>query len=128
MMSTDEPVTFLSLEEAKEGMAERKSALPRSAHDRNRIYNSQEYSTGFSLMSIPRFFRDLWSNSFTLNARLVLSRFFRSVGHSRHLRHGLKNAAGVALLGFPAFLPRDSTGMFSSLDILCINSTHHHQA
>ncbi|EPQ58497.1 hypothetical protein GLOTRDRAFT_36877 [Gloeophyllum trabeum ATCC 11539] len=52
----------------------------------------------------------LWRTPFVLHIRLRLSSFLRSVQHSNHLRHALKNAAGVALLTLPAFLPENSAG------------------
>lgn len=110
-MSTQEPVTFLSPEEAREGLAERKSTLPRSAQGRVRMYDLQAKPAHFSVQNIPQMLRYLWSNRVMMNVRVTLSNLFRSIGHSRHLRHGLKNAAGVAALSFPAFLSSNSTGL-----------------
>lgn len=52
----------------------------------------------------------VWRFRSILRLRLALSKFIRSTQHSSHLRHALKNSIGVALLGFPAFLPINSSG------------------
>ncbi|KAL1743278.1 hypothetical protein HDZ31DRAFT_41293 [Schizophyllum fasciatum] len=51
-----------------------------------------------------------WNLRTTLRYRLLLSRILRSLLHSSHVKHALKNAAGVALLSIPAFLPNESPG------------------
>ncbi|EGO29517.1 hypothetical protein SERLADRAFT_359518 [Serpula lacrymans var. lacrymans S7.9] len=40
-----------------------------------------------------------------------MSKLARDAKHSSHLRHALKNAAGVALLSTPAFFPQGSAGL-----------------
>lgn len=55
---------------------------------------------------IPR----VWRYRAVIGFRIRLSRVIRSIQHSSHLRHALKNAAGVALLSAPAFLPANSRG------------------
>lgn len=70
---------------------------------------------------IWRFVFYLWNRPRTLRVRLSLSRIVRSVNHSSHLRHALKNAAGVALLSIPAFYPPDSSGTYVSYsDLWCL--------
>jgi hypothetical protein len=102
----------LSSEEARQGIAERTSALPRSATGRLEMYEDyQDKPKRNYFKNIPQFFRRGWSYPSTLRARLLLSKAFRSVQHSQHIHHALKNAAGVALLSVPAFLPKDSTSM-----------------
>jgi hypothetical protein len=54
--------------------------------------------------------REAWSSRRSLKMRLALSGMIRSVRESPHIKHALKNAAGVAALTFPAFLPRGSVG------------------
>ena len=51
-----------------------------------------------------------WANAKTLKLRMRLWRIHRSIRHSSHLRHAIKNACGVAFLSFPAFLPAGSAG------------------
>ena len=53
---------------------------------------------------------DAWSSRRALRFRLRLWKFLKAVSHSSHLRHALKNASGVALLTFPAFMPANSAG------------------
>ena len=52
----------------------------------------------------------LWTSERMLRARVSLSRAHRAVQHSNHWKHGLKNAIGVAVLTFPAFMPENSFG------------------
>lgn len=52
----------------------------------------------------------VWRFRSMIRLRLALSKIIRSTLHSSHLRHALKNAIGVALLSFPAFLPNGSAG------------------
>ncbi|TFY68062.1 hypothetical protein EVJ58_g1227 [Rhodofomes roseus] len=55
--------------------------------------------------SIPDLVTWLWSQSWMIRLRLRMARSYRSVTHSPHLRHAIKNAIGVAVLSLPAFLP-----------------------
>ncbi|OSD02763.1 hypothetical protein PYCCODRAFT_1389411 [Trametes coccinea BRFM310] len=50
----------------------------------------------------------LWSTERMLRLRVWLSKRHRALQHSSHWRHGLKNAIGVAVLSFPAFMPENS--------------------
>lgn len=52
-----------------------------------------------------------WGTPFVLRIRLLMSKALKSIKHSSHLRHALKNAVGVAALSVPAFLPVGSKGM-----------------
>ncbi|KAI0362777.1 hypothetical protein OH77DRAFT_1417068 [Trametes cingulata] len=52
----------------------------------------------------------LWSTERMLRVRVWLSKRHRALQHSSHWRHGLKNAIGVAVLTFPAFMPEGSEG------------------
>jgi len=54
--------------------------------------------------------RRVWNHPHMLVLRLRASRAMRGLQHSSHLRHALKNAVGVALLGLAAFLPPTSAG------------------
>lgn len=55
-----------------------------------------------------------WGTPFALRIRLRISKALKSIKHSSHLRHALKNTVGVALLSIPAFLPPDSKGRWLS--------------
>ncbi|EOQ99783.1 hypothetical protein J056_001325 [Wallemia ichthyophaga EXF-994] len=71
------------------------------------IRRSHLKQTGFS---IKYWFLNIWDAPSVLEFRLRVSRYFRTVKSSRHLRFALKNAAGVALLSIPGFLPYGSKG------------------
>ncbi len=60
--------------------------------------------------NISRWIDHAWSNKRSLKLRMKLWRFIKAVRHSSHLRHAAKNACGVALLTFPAFMPANSDG------------------
>ena len=68
-----------------------------------------------SLRSLPRYslytLQQFWNNPFMLRIRLSASKTIRNTQHSSHLRHAMKNAIGVAMLSFPAFLPPTSSGL-----------------
>ena len=57
----------------------------------------------------------LWSTERMLRLRVWLSKRHRAWQHSSHWRHGLKNAIGVAVLSFPAFMPESSSGTLCAL-------------
>lgn len=67
-----------------------------------------------SLKSLPRCLsltpRRFWNHPVILQFRLAASRIIRNTQHSSHLQHATKNAIGVAMLSFPAFLPSNSAG------------------
>ncbi|KAG2349332.1 hypothetical protein BDR05DRAFT_979574 [Suillus weaverae] len=111
-----EAETTLSVEEVRQGIA---------FVDRHDEITSQEVSyshairripTGpqLSLKSLPRCLSStpqrLWNHPVILHLRLGASRVIRNMQHSSHLQHATKNAVGVAMLSFPAFLPSDSAG------------------
>lgn len=110
--------TNLSPEESRQGLAEQygvvnlpnesvKSSLPIAEKipgmGRRSVYR-------LSLRQIHLIIPRLWRCRSVLSLRLGLSKVIRAIQHSSHLRHALKNAAGVALLSFPAFLPTNSPG------------------
>ncbi|TFK72565.1 hypothetical protein BDN72DRAFT_836131 [Pluteus cervinus] len=49
-----------------------------------------------------------WNCPRVLRGRLEISRTLKATQHSPHLHHAFKNAAGVAFLSIPAFLPVNS--------------------
>lgn len=59
----------------------------------------------------PALLARFWSHPWALRARIRMAKVHRSFLHSQHLKHAMKNAIGVAILSFPAFMPVDSTGM-----------------
>lgn len=54
--------------------------------------------------------RNVWNHGRIIQVRWRLWKVHRSIRHSSHLRHAVKNAIGVALLSFPAFMPIGSGG------------------
>lgn len=54
----------------------------------------------------------IWSSERSMRVRVSLAKLHRAFAHSSHWRHGVKNAIGVAVLTFPAFMPADSYGAF----------------
>ncbi|KAJ8080407.1 hypothetical protein PM082_017240 [Marasmius tenuissimus] len=62
-----------------------------------------------SLQWVKALFAYGWNHPNTISTRLTMSRVFRSITHSNHLKHASKKAIGVALLSLPAFLPSNST-------------------
>lgn len=54
--------------------------------------------------------RSAWNQRATMRYRLIFSEVLRSLLHSSHVKHALKNALGVALLSIPAFLANGSPG------------------
>ena len=62
---------------------------------------------------IPLIIYRLWNSPTVLRMRVCMSRLVRATQHSPHLQHALKNATGVALLSFAAFLPDGSPGSWS---------------
>jgi hypothetical protein len=66
----------------------------------------------FSISGLHLLLYRAWNGSRMLRGRLQLSHALRSVYHSRHVLHGLKNAGGVALLSLPALLPSNTRGRF----------------
>ncbi|KAH9946389.1 uncharacterized protein BXZ73DRAFT_37522 [Epithele typhae] len=124
---TDERLTVM---EARQGIVERAFEFTLAKHGRHlpaggiaaaryRVYAAASASR-MELKALKarvwtwRFWRGqmsrLWSSEQVLRARVWLSKRHRAVQHSSHWKHGLKNAIGVAVLTFPAFLPADSPG------------------
>lgn len=103
--------TSLSAGETKQGLDEQAADVPDNHASLStpiiqRIpWIGKKSSYSFHLV-IPR----LWRFRAVLRLRLGLSKVIRAIQHSSHLRHALKNAVGVALLSFPAFLPIGSSG------------------
>lgn len=57
----------------------------------------------------------MWTSEWMLRFRVWLSKRYRAFHHSSHWKHGLKNAVGVAVLTFPAFMPAGSPGILCSV-------------
>ncbi|WVW80981.1 hypothetical protein I302_102972 [Kwoniella bestiolae CBS 10118] len=60
--------------------------------------------------SFSRFWRRGWDQHGVVKARIMLSRLFHQLKHSRHVLFSLKMALGISLLSLPAFLPADHAG------------------
>ncbi|KAI0075450.1 hypothetical protein K474DRAFT_1646442 [Panus rudis PR-1116 ss-1] len=99
--------------ERRQGIAERRFAMVRARSDE--LHNRQQKTTvrtgiGKVVTTFWTTLFWLWSNDDMLKLRVKLWHFHRSLKNSSHLRHAIKNAVGVALLSFPAFLPDSSGG------------------
>ncbi|KAH7921497.1 hypothetical protein BV22DRAFT_1038618 [Leucogyrophana mollusca] len=113
-----EPDTTLSADEVQQGIASfdehaEKVEISRTSYFPDVKVASPYSYKPFSLFSVRRLFPPpprLWNHPRMLRVRLVMSKIVRDAQHSSHLRHALKNAAGVAVLSFPAFLPVTSSG------------------
>lgn len=106
--------TALSTEEIRQGISEQYGVVNLPENDVSLSVPIVQHIPRVGRMSsLPRFLRaipQLWRNRRILQIRLLLSKNIRAIQHSSHLRHALKNAIGVALLGLPAFLPVGSPG------------------
>ncbi|OCF58481.1 hypothetical protein L486_04514 [Kwoniella mangroviensis CBS 10435] len=60
--------------------------------------------------SICRFWRRGWDQHGVVRARIMVSRFFHQLKHSRHVLFSLKMGLGISLLSVPAFLPSGHAG------------------
>jgi hypothetical protein len=99
--------TSLTVEEAREGVEE--YSHPIADVD----WKSEGGST---LKKVSRanpgvVIRRIWRSVRVVRIRLRLSRWEQAIHRSPHLQHAFKNAAGVALLSLPAFLPPGSSGI-----------------
>lgn len=111
--------TNLSPEEARQGLAEHYGVanIPSSISlsipiaEKSDPGPGRKYSYRFSVRQFHLVIPWVWRARGVLRIRLGLSKVVRAILHSSHLRHALKNAAGVALLSLPAFLPPESRGM-----------------
>jgi len=116
---SDSSEVHLTTAEAQEGLIEKgfvgvnatgrlPSGLAYSTlSDKDEQFGGRKRWRGFPAM-LARF----WSHPWALHARIRIAKVHRSFLHSRHLKHAMKNAIGVAILSFPAFMPVDSTGIF----------------
>jgi hypothetical protein len=106
-----EPSTTVSAQKARQGMAENRDIVTSSlVHARSNPSRNQSWKRPITSVWIPFIVYRMWNWQSTLNIRLSTSRCLRSMQHSRHLQHAMKNAAGVAILSFAAFLPSRSSG------------------
>jgi hypothetical protein len=98
----------LSGEELREGLQE--SANPSNP---GRVYSNSTLTPQIlnPCQCIWAVARSLWNYSRVLQIRLSLSRVVKGVQGSSHLKHAFKNAAGIALLGLPAYMPSSSFGV-----------------
>ncbi|KAL0947218.1 hypothetical protein HGRIS_013335 [Hohenbuehelia grisea] len=101
--------TTLSLEETLQGISEKRYDDIEAEGD-NILRRKRHAGRPFTFNWLQRLLGHLWNHPRTVCWRLGLSKMIRSVQHSSHLRHAMKNAAGVALLSIPAYLPVDSPG------------------
>jgi hypothetical protein len=98
--------TNLTAEEAREGVEEYNLPVPDG---------DAKSEGGSTLKKVARVnptvvIRRIWRSARVVRIRLRLSGWERAIHHSPHLKHAFKNAAGVALLSLPVFLPPGSSG------------------
>ena len=98
--------TNLTAEEAREGVEEYNHPVPDE---------DARSESGSTLKKVARanplaVIRRIWRSARVLQIRLRLSGWERAIHHSPHLQHAFKNAAGVALLSLPVFLPPETSG------------------
>ncbi|KAG1756228.1 uncharacterized protein EDB91DRAFT_1091325 [Suillus paluster] len=111
-----EAETTLSAEEVRQGIAFVDQQDEEKSQEVSYPPTLKEIPTGpqLSSKSLPQCLlstpRRLWNHSVVLQLRLRASKIIRNTQHSSHLRHAMKNAIGVAMLSFPAFLPSNSAG------------------
>ncbi|KAK1229061.1 hypothetical protein PQX77_007877 [Marasmius sp. AFHP31] len=96
--------TDISTEETKAGLSERGDLLVHDDKRRHAFISPSFYGRTLSCQRIKSLFTYGWNHPSTMSTRLTLSRVFRSIAHSNHLKHAFKNSIGVALLSLPAFL------------------------
>jgi hypothetical protein len=108
----------MSREETNQGIAEHYSASEPLTHS---LVTKTAKPKGNPLTPLWYYSlaRRVWNHRRTMRARLSLSNSIRSIEHSPHLRHAFKNAAGVAILSIPAFLPTTSSGIYTVFVFLC---------
>ena len=98
--------TNLTIEEAREGVEEYNHPI---------LDEEARSEGGSTLGKVSRanpavVIRRLWRSARVVRIRLRLSGWERAIHHSPHLQHAFKNAAGVALLSLPVFLPPGFSG------------------
>lgn len=102
------PETNLTVEEAREGVEEYNRPIP--DQDAKSEGGSTLKKVG-ARANPAAVIRRIWRSARVVQIRLQLSGWERAIHHSPHLKHAFKNAAGVALLSLPVFLPPGSSGM-----------------
>ena len=98
--------TNLTVEEAREGVEEYNRPIPDEDTKSEGGSTLKKVSQANPGVVIQR----VWRSARVVRIRLRLSGWERAIHHSPHLQHAFKNAAGVALLSLPAFLPPESSG------------------
>ncbi|GBE82545.1 hypothetical protein SCP_0409290 [Sparassis crispa] len=107
----------LTIAEARQALAEQSHPMDSMQSLTRRTYfgasvetKSGEPGPWYSLKSWSRRSKMLWSHPRMVDGRMWLSKGYRSIQHSSHIRHAMKSAIGVAILSFPAFMPGQSAG------------------
>ena len=99
--------TNLTVEEAREGVEEYNHPIPDEDTKSEGGSTLKKVTQANPAAVIRRF----WRSARVVQIRLRMSGWERAIHHSPHLQHAFKNAAGVALLSLPVFLPTESSGM-----------------
>ncbi|CCM06383.1 uncharacterized protein FIBRA_08642 [Fibroporia radiculosa] len=108
----------LTVAEAKEGLAERgfttdvrrlPSGLTYETFDeKGKQHPASRKRSPWDILAL--LFSHLWALPRMIRTRIWLAKLNRTVVHSEHVKHAMKNAIGVAVLSFPAFMPANSAG------------------
>lgn len=106
----------LSREEANQGIAEHCSISDLRTSPPNKITTTRGNSSTLRWYNALIYL--MWNHTRTMRIRFSLSTLILSIEHSPHLRHAFKNAAGVAILSIPAFLPITYPGAYVILFVL----------
>jgi len=111
--------TNLTVEEAREGVEEYNRPIPDEDTKSEGGSTLKKVSRANPGVVIQR----IWRSARVVRIRLRLSGWERAIHHSPHLQHAFKNAAGVALLSLPAFLPPGSSGTSTLRCFTCYLTT-----
>ncbi|TCD67659.1 hypothetical protein EIP91_012169 [Steccherinum ochraceum] len=115
MIQTSDAI-HLSENERRQGLAEYAKGLAKRRKrekDMASLHSAEgksRWSIGWMWCRFTSSLHWLWMNSGMLDLRIRLWMLHRSLKNSHHLQHALKNAVGVTILSFPAFLPSTSAG------------------
>lgn len=100
--------TALSAAEARQGIFE---ATQRATGIHGRMHSYTDTAPTQAWTISPRkLIHRLWTSKIVMRARFVASKFTGAIKHSPHVKHAVKNATGIAILGFYAFFPNESVG------------------
>lgn len=95
----------MSMAEAREGLSEIARWRDSNLSSPMNLYSGTIFTSRESLR-----LRHIIYGPRITRLRLLFARRVRSIAHSSHLKHAIKNSIGVMLLGLPAFFPAGTPG------------------